>query len=57
MKYTHNVLYGGKLYTAGEEVPEGSLPDETSSPSIYDVKEEPVKEEKAAPKKRATKKQ
>lgn len=55
MKYTHNVLYGGKLYTAGEEVPEGSLPDETSYSDA--VKEEPVKEEKTAPKKRATKKQ
>lgn len=56
MKYTHQVLYGGKLYKAGEEVPEGSLPDETSYSDV--VKEEPVTSvEKKPAKKRATKKQ
>lgn len=54
MKYPHNVLYGGKFYKAGEEVPEPEKVEETSPVS---AKTESVKEEPKTTKKKSTKKQ
>ena len=55
MKFNHNVLYGDKLYRAGEDVP---IPDEKKeeAPSQPVVAESPKEETKPVAKKAKAKK-